>query len=79
MKKKTNPSHPLMNAPVQAYTGMSNISLPLCQHHGKTTGGFTRAWIPRSWVFKNEPFLTFNKPNIKPFNGLVFVRSVAGP
>lgn len=41
MKKKT--SHPLMNAPVQAYTGMSNISLPLCQHHGKTTGGFTRA------------------------------------
>lgn len=43
MKKKTNPSHPLMNAPVQAYTGMSNISLPLCQHHGKTTGGFTRA------------------------------------
>lgn len=43
MKKKKNPSHPLMNAPVQAYTGMSNISLPLCQHHGKTTGGFTRA------------------------------------
>lgn len=43
VKMEKKPSHPLINAPVQAYTGMSNISLPLCQHHGKTTGGFTRA------------------------------------